>query len=249
MHVIITTIFILFFVICILWMFSRKNEPDRLFAPSASLPVDPPVVPVIVPPIPSAIAENESVYLKHTRKGCKSFVAFTTVTKAIIEADFMDAINACESENLTGSSGYRCVGTIYANDKWNSCTELDLRKNAGTWLNATHAKKISYIPKMKGTNGGNFLLRSDLGCKTKTPFSKEMVIGMTLASLNNKTSLQAAIDACDTFTTTTLAGACLGVVSEKTAADEVVWHRCREFQPDHDTLVWAKETAETALSY
>jgi hypothetical protein len=205
----------------------------------------------MIPPIESAIAENKSVYLKHTRKGCKSYVNLTTVAdiKSITEANFMDAINACENENLTGSSGYRCLGTIYANDKWNSCTELDLRKNAGTWLNANQAKKISYIPRMIASNGGKFLLRSDLGCKTKTPFSTEMTIKMLLS---NKTSLQAAIDACDTFATTVLAGACLGVVSEKNADDQVVWQRCREFQPDHDTLVWAKweqDTDETALSY
>ena len=238
MHVIITSIFIIFFVICILWMFARQNEPDRLFAQSSSLPVDPPVVPVIVPPIPSAIADNKSVYVKHTRKGCTSFVNFTTVAdiKTLTEANFKEAINACENENLTGSSGYRCVGTIYANDKWNSCTELDLRKNAGTWLNESQAKKISYIPKIKGSNGADFLLRSDLGCKTTTPFA-------------DVKSLQAAIDACEKFTPTTLAGACLGVVSEKNAADEVVWQRCRDFRPDHDTLVWAKETDDTKLSY
>lgn len=238
MHVIITSIFIIFFVFGVLWLFTRKNVPDRLFANSASLPVDPPVTHVMIPPIQSAIAENSSVYLKHTRKGCKSYVNFTTIAdnQPLTESNFMDAINACENENLTGSSGYRCFGTIYANQKWNSCTDLDLRKNAGTWVNANKAKEISYIPKMKGSNGGNFLLRSDLGCKTMAPFA-------------DVKSLQAAIDACENFTTTTLLGACLGVVFEKNAANEVVWQRCREFRPDHDTLVWAKETDETELSY
>jgi hypothetical protein len=225
MHVILTTIFIVFFVICVLWLFTRKNVPDRLFAPSASLPVDIPVNHIIVDPIISATAENTTLYLKHSRKGCKTFVPFSTVTEPISEANFMTAINACENENIRGTSGYRCSGTVFVNQKWNSCPELELRNNNNTWVHAEKAKSISYIPKFISPTARKYLLRKDLGCKTIIPF--------------NWNNYLFTLTVCD------YAPACLGIFSK----DDGLWNGCSEFHDEYSGAMWAKETDATKLSY
>ncbi len=228
MHVWIVAIFMIFFVLSVTYFFKERNPP--LHSAAATLTMDPPITHVMETALETAMTDNDTKYIKHTRKGCKMYVPFTTISVPLTLPEHVQAINACEKENLTGKSGYRCVGAVFYDNKWNSCIEIMLQRNAGTWLNADKSAAVSYFSRQVGSEGGRFTLRPDLGCKRMAPWT-------------GVTDEKGAINACDKFATSEVNGACLGVVNING------WQRCLELQPDHDTTVWVKDTPATTVTY